>query len=108
VLIASPYRYAIVRELHDGPEPPLTDLIARLSPADLTLVEGFTREPLPRLEVVRPGEGRDPLYLSDTAILAIATDDAPRLHAAPNVPLLPLADVAGIGEFICKTVGLSL
>ena len=107
VLIASPYRYAIVRELHDGPEPPLADLIARLSPADLILVEGFTREPLPRLEVVRPAEGRDPLYLSDTAILAIATDDAPRLHDAPNVPLLPLAGVAEIGEFICKTVGLS-
>jgi molybdopterin-guanine dinucleotide biosynthesis protein B len=108
VLIASPYRYAIVRELHDAPEPPLTELIARLSFADLTLVEGFTREPLPRLEVVRPDEGRDPLYLSDTAILAIATDNASRLHDAPNVPLLPLADVAGIGAFICKTVGLSL
>jgi molybdopterin-guanine dinucleotide biosynthesis protein B len=108
VLIASPYRYAIVRELHDAPEPPLTELIARLSAADLTLVEGFTREPLPRLEVVRPNEGRDPLYLSDTAILAIATDSVPRLHDAPNIPLLPLADVAGIGKFICKTVGLSL
>lgn len=107
VLIASPYRYAIVRELHDAPEPPLADLIARLGPADLTLVEGFAREPLPRLEVVRPGEGRDPLYRTDTAILAIATDDALRLHDAPNVPLLPLADIAGIGEFICKTVGLS-
>ena len=69
VLIASPYRYAIVRELHDAPEPPLADLVARLAPADLTLVEGFTREPLPRLEVVRPEAGRDPLYLTDTASL---------------------------------------
>lgn len=32
VLIASPYRYAIVRELHDAPEPPLADLVARLAP----------------------------------------------------------------------------
>jgi molybdopterin-guanine dinucleotide biosynthesis protein B len=113
VLIASPYRYAIVRELHDSPEPPLGELIERLTPADLTLVEGFTREPLPRLEVVRPEavrpkEGRGPLYRTDMAILAIATDNAPRLHDAPAVPLLPLADVGAIGAFICKTVGLSL
>ncbi|CAN7388031.1 molybdopterin-guanine dinucleotide biosynthesis protein B [Caballeronia sp. LjRoot29] len=108
VLIASPFRYAIVRELHDAPEPPLADLVARLAPADLTLVEGFTREPLPRLEVVRPEAGRDPLYLTDAAILAIATNDALRLHDAPAIPLLPLADVGRIGEFICKTVGLSL
>jgi molybdopterin-guanine dinucleotide biosynthesis protein B len=108
VLIASPYRYAIVRELHDTPEPPLADLVARLTPCDLTLVEGFTREALPRLEVVRPGVGKDPLYRTDTAILAIATDDAPRLHDAPDLPLLPLADIDCIGEFICKTVGLSL
>jgi molybdopterin-guanine dinucleotide biosynthesis adapter protein len=108
VLIASPYRYAIVRELHNAPEPPLADLVARLTPSDLTLVEGFTREVLPRLEVVRPEAGRDPLYLTDMAILAIATNDAPRLHDAPAIPLLPLADVGRIGEFICKTVGLLL
>ncbi len=108
VLIASPYRYAIVRELHDAPEPPLADLVARLTPSDLTLVEGFTREALPRLEVVRPDAGRDPLYKTDAAILAIATDNAPRLHDAPAIPVLPLADIHGIGEFICKTVGLSL
>jgi molybdopterin-guanine dinucleotide biosynthesis protein B len=93
--------------LHDAPEPPLADLVARLAAADLTLVEGFTREVLPRLEVVRPDQGRDPLYRTDTAILAIATNDAPRLHDAPAIPLLPLADIGCIGEFICKTVGLS-
>lgn len=107
VLVASPYRYAILRELHDAPEPPLAELIARLSPADLTLVEGFTRETLPRLEVVRPAEPREPLYLTDASIVAIATDDAPRLHVAPALPILPLAGIDAIGEFICKSVGLS-
>ena len=87
---------------------PLVDTKEFPENVDLTLVEGFTREVLPRLEVVRPEAGRDPLYLTDTAILAIATNDAPRLHDAPAIPLLPLADVGRIGEFICKTVGLSL
>src|ERR1700709_561463 len=44
LLFASPYRYAIVRELHDARDPPLAVMVARLPPADLTLVEGFTRE----------------------------------------------------------------
>ena len=70
VLLASPYRYAIVRELHDAPEPPLADLVARLTPSDLTLVEGFTREALPRIEVVRPGG--DPVRDRFIGILLIA------------------------------------
>ena len=111
VLIASPYRYAILHELHDMPEPPLAELIARLAPADLTLVEGFTREPLPRLEVVRPVAAKDPLYLTDAltiaTIVGIATDDALRLRDAPAIAILPLDSIALIGEFICKTVGLS-
>jgi molybdopterin-guanine dinucleotide biosynthesis adapter protein len=105
VLIASPYRYAIVRELHDTPEPPLAELVARLSPADLTLVEGFTREALPRLEVVRPDLAREPLYKTDIAILAVATN---RLSGFdPAIDLLPLDDIHAIGIFICKTVGLA-
>jgi molybdopterin-guanine dinucleotide biosynthesis protein B len=105
VLVASPYRYAIVRELHDAPEPPLADLVARLARADLTLVEGFTREALPRLEVVRPQTSTNPLYRTDPAILAVATDHPAGIDAA--IELLPLNDVAAIGSFILKTVGLS-
>jgi molybdopterin-guanine dinucleotide biosynthesis protein B len=105
VLIASPYRYAIVRELHDAPEPPLAELVARLSPADLTLVEGFTREALPRIEVVRPDLAREPLYKTDIAILAVATDQPASFD--PAVALLPLGDIDAIGKFICRTVGLA-
>jgi molybdopterin-guanine dinucleotide biosynthesis protein B len=104
VLIASPYRYAIVRELHDAPEPPLAELLARLAPADLTLVEGFTREALPRLEVVRPELAKEPLYKTDVAILAVATNQPASFH--PTITLLPLDGIDAIGSFICKTVGL--
>src|SRR5690554_7816348 len=34
VMVASPYRYAIVHELRGRPEPPLAEQIARLSPAE--------------------------------------------------------------------------
>ncbi|MDR5747552.1 molybdopterin-guanine dinucleotide biosynthesis protein B [Caballeronia sp. LZ029] len=106
VLIASPYRYAIVRELNGDAEPPLAELAARLSHADLVIVEGFAREAMPRLEVVRPSAGRDPLYKTDVEIVAIATDDAAAIES--GLPMLDLNDIASIGAFICERVGIVL
>jgi molybdopterin-guanine dinucleotide biosynthesis adapter protein len=106
VLIASPYRYAIVRELNGADEPPLKELAARLSHADLVIVEGFSREAMPRLEVVRPSAGRDPLYETDVEIVAIATDEPDALDT--SLPMLALNDIASIGAFICERVGIEL
>jgi molybdopterin-guanine dinucleotide biosynthesis protein B len=74
VMIASPYRYAILRELRGEPEPPLAEQLTRLAPADLTLVEGYKWEPLPKLEVWRPSLGRAPLYPDDPLVVAVASD----------------------------------
>ena len=74
VMVASPYRYAILRELRGEGEPPLAEQIARLAPADLTLVEGYKWEPLPKLEVYRPALGRPPLYADDPLVVAVASD----------------------------------
>ena len=41
-------RYAIMRE---EAEPPLADVLARLAPADLVLIEGYKRERHPKIEV---------------------------------------------------------
>ncbi|QSN63692.1 molybdopterin-guanine dinucleotide biosynthesis protein B [Caballeronia sp. M1242] len=106
VLIASPYRYAIFHELNDEAEPPLAALAARLSHADFVIVEGFAREAMPRLEVVRPSTGKDPLYLTDVEVLAIATDDAAAIESA--LPVLALDDIARIGAFVCATLGIAL
>jgi molybdopterin-guanine dinucleotide biosynthesis protein B len=76
VMIASPYRYAILRELRGEAEPPLAGQLARLAPADLTLVEGYKWEPLPKLEVWRPALGRAPLFPDDPLVAAVASDDA--------------------------------
>jgi molybdopterin-guanine dinucleotide biosynthesis protein B len=76
VMIASPYRVAIMQELRGAPEPSLAEHLARLSPADLTLVEGYKWEPLPKLEVYRPSVGKPALYLDDAHIVAVASDIA--------------------------------
>ncbi|NMM38234.1 MAG: molybdopterin-guanine dinucleotide biosynthesis protein B [Glaciimonas sp.] len=76
VLLASPYRFALIHELRGAPEPTLTEQLARLSAADLTLVEGFKREPIPKLEIHRPDLGKPALYLDDIDIVAVASDVA--------------------------------
>jgi molybdopterin-guanine dinucleotide biosynthesis protein B len=81
VLLASPYRYALIHELRGAPEPSLAEQLARLSAADLTLVEGFKREPIPKLEIHRPALGKPALYPDDADIVAVASDAPP--------PLLP-------------------
>lgn len=83
VMVASPFRFAIVHELRGAPEPSLEEQLARLSPADLTLLEGFKQYPIDKLEVYRRDQGRDPLYPHDPHVLAVASD-LPRPAELPH------------------------
>ena len=103
VMIASPYRYAIVHELRGAPEPILEAQLARLSPADLVLVEGFKQAAIPRIEVYRPALGKPPLHVEDPSFLAVVTDTP--LDTA--LPCLPLNEPARVAEFLCRTLGLA-
>jgi molybdopterin-guanine dinucleotide biosynthesis protein B len=76
VMIASPYRTAIMRELRGAPEPSLQEQLDCLAPASLTLVEGYKWAPIPKLEVFRPDLGQPPLYPDDAHIVAVASDAA--------------------------------
>jgi molybdopterin-guanine dinucleotide biosynthesis protein B len=75
VLVASAARWALLHEV-TGPEPLLTDLLARLEPVDLVLVEGFKTHPFPKLEVHRPSLGKPPIWPSLPDVVAVATDVA--------------------------------
>ncbi|MDR3411158.1 MAG: molybdopterin-guanine dinucleotide biosynthesis protein B [Formivibrio sp.] len=96
VLVASPYRFAIVHELHGAPEPTLAEQLARLAPADLTLVEGFKREAIPKLEVWRAETGKPSLAQVDPHIVAVAS--TARLDL--SVPCLDLDQPAAIAAYI--------
>jgi molybdopterin-guanine dinucleotide biosynthesis protein B len=95
VAVASSARWAIIHELRGDPEPPLTEILGKLSPVDLVIVEGFKRHAHPKLEVYRPALGKPLLYPDDDCIVAIATD-AP-LPQAP-VPVLMLDAVEVIAD----------
>jgi len=103
VMVASARRWALMHELRGDPEPPLDELVARMRPVDLLLVEGFKRQPHPKLEVHRPSLGKPLIYPGDPHVVAIATD-AP--FVAP-LPLLPLADAGAIAAFITDHFGLA-
>src|ERR1700761_4933889 len=62
VLVGSARRWALMHELRDTEEPPLTALLAKLSPVDLVVVEGFKREPLHKIEVHRRANAKPPLF----------------------------------------------
>lgn len=74
VMIASPFRIAIMQELRGAPEPSLAQQVARLAPADLTLVEGYRWEAIPKLEVYRPALDQRALYPDDLHVVAVASD----------------------------------
>jgi molybdopterin-guanine dinucleotide biosynthesis protein B len=107
VMIASPYRLAIMRDLRDAPEPPLDELLARLAPADLTLVEGYRWAALPKLEVYRPALGKPPIYPDDAHVVAVAAD-VPRPGDSPaRVDWLDLAQPGAVLRWIEQRFGLS-
>ena len=82
VMLASPFRVAVMRELRGAAEPSLQEHLARLAPADLTFVEGYKWEAIAKLEVYRPALGKPALYPDDENIVAVASD-APRPPDAP-------------------------
>lgn len=106
VMLASPFRTAVMRELRGEPEPPLADQIARLAPAGLTLVEGYKWESVPKLEVHRPSLGQRALYPDDPHIVAVASDAPRPAQADPALVWLDLNApdevLAWLEQFISK------
>jgi molybdopterin-guanine dinucleotide biosynthesis protein B len=97
VLIVSRNRFALMHELRDEPEPRLHDLIGRLSPVDIVLVEGFKTEGHRKIEVFRAANGKAPLHPSDPQVVAIA-GDSPFPQAGR--PVIDLDDIAAIADCV--------
>jgi molybdopterin-guanine dinucleotide biosynthesis protein B len=103
VLVSSRERWALVHELRGGREMTLAETLARLSPCDLALIEGYKTAPIPKLEIWRPAAGKPLLFPGDPHIIAIATDSPEPLPANPSgVPLrrFTLEDTAEIATLV--------
>jgi molybdopterin-guanine dinucleotide biosynthesis protein B len=109
VLVSSPQRWALMHELRGAPEPALDDLLARLSPVDLVLIEGYKRAPHPKIEAHRLETGHPLLAPGNPSVRAVASDVGagdPAL-AGVTVPVLPLDDTGAIADFILRDLGLA-
>lgn len=102
VLVASGKRWALMHELRDDSEPSLAELLEKLSPADIVIVEGFKRSPHPKLAVIRPEHNAE--LLPDAApLVAIASDKSidPVLYGCDG-PVFGLHDVTAIVNYIIE------
>jgi molybdopterin-guanine dinucleotide biosynthesis protein B len=99
VIISSAKRWAILHELREDAEWDLPDLIAKMSPVDLVLVEGYKRDPFPKLEVHRAANGKALIHPEDPHVMAIASDIT--LPAA-KVPVVGLNDIEAIADLLLK------
>jgi molybdopterin-guanine dinucleotide biosynthesis protein B len=99
VLISSRHRWALMHERRDGSEAELSELLDRLTPVDLVLVEGFKDYPHDKVEVYRESLGKPLLAEHDPNVVAVASDVRPPGLA---VPVLGLDDVDAIAQFIMR------
>jgi molybdopterin-guanine dinucleotide biosynthesis protein B len=94
-----------MHELRGAPEPSFEEILARLAPCDLVLIEGYKREPIPKIEARRlEAAKREPLAPQDPHIFAIATDHP--VEDAGSLVVFDLDDTVAIADFIAAKVGL--
>jgi len=97
VLVSSANRWALVHELRGAAEPTLRDLLAKLAPVDLVIVEGFKHGAHPKLEIYRAAVGKPPLHPDDPHIIAVASDTP---VPAVRVPVVGLDDIEAIADLM--------
>lgn len=97
VIVSSARRWVQMHEIGEGPEATLAQLLAKVSPCDLILVEGFKTESHPKLEVFREAAGKPPLHPHDPRIVAIASDHP---FADVAIPVVDLNDIAAVADLV--------
>ncbi|WP_282093883.1 molybdopterin-guanine dinucleotide biosynthesis protein B [Epibacterium ulvae] len=102
VVLASAQRVAVMHELRGAPEPSLIDLLARMQPVDLILVEGYKREAHPKIEAYRTAAGQPLIAPNDPSIRAVASD----IPLDLDRPVFDLDNTDAIADFIAKELNL--
>ena len=97
VLVASDQRFALMHELRGATEPSLAELLGKLAPVDLVLVEGFKRDSHMKLEVYRAANGKPLLYPDDPHIKAIVSDLPPN-DVPPHLAQAHIDDIEAVAS----------
>jgi molybdopterin-guanine dinucleotide biosynthesis protein B len=106
VLLSSPRRFALMRELGDAPEMRFEELLPYASSCDLVQVEGYKREAYPKIEIRREGAvSREPLSANCPQVVAIVSDRPD--NEQDQLPVFHVDATGPIVDFIVATLGLS-
>ena len=101
VLISSNKRFALMHEYHKE-EIDLNNLIKKLSPVDLILVEGWKKENIKKIEIYRKEINKPLLCEKDKNIIAVATND--KSIKIKNMIILDLNNYEQIAQFIYQLI----
>ncbi|NJM29833.1 MAG: molybdopterin-guanine dinucleotide biosynthesis protein B [Rhizobiales bacterium] len=99
VAVVSASRWAIIHEARGDAEPSLDDVLAKLGPCDLVIVEGYKRDNHDKIEVRNLTLDHPKLAGDDPTVVAIAANGA--VANAP-VPVFDRDDVTALADFIEK------
>jgi molybdopterin-guanine dinucleotide biosynthesis adapter protein len=99
VLVSSTRRWALMHELRGAGEPPLPELLAKMSPVDLVIIEGFKREPHRKIEVHRVANDKPLLFPEDPDIVGIITD----AKVENTLPMAHLDDVEAAANLLQRS-----
>lgn len=99
VIVSSARRWVQMHEISDGTEATLSELLRRLSPCDLVLVEGFKHERHPKLEIFRSAVGKTPLHPQDPHIVAICSDQQ---FPGISIPVVDLNDIEAVAKVVLE------
>ncbi len=104
VALVSGNRWVLMHELRDQKEPSLDDILAKMAPCDLLIIEGFKKYPHLKIEATRSQTKRDrPIWPTDKTVVAIASDypveDCDR-------ELFDLNDIAALADFVLDQLNI--
>ncbi len=97
VIVSSARRWVQMHEVGDGAEATLPELLVKVSPCDLVLVEGFKSAHYPKIEIYRASLGKTPLCLQDKLIVAVASDQP---LPGIDIPHADLNDVRAVADLV--------
>lgn len=103
VAVVSGKRWAMVTELDGAPEPNFEEIVARLDPCDLIIVEGYKTAPILKIEARRTASlTKRALADEDPLVIAIAADHP---VDGKGLPIFSLDDIASIADLIERRIG---
>jgi molybdopterin-guanine dinucleotide biosynthesis protein B len=98
VLVSSANRWVLMHELRGVEEPKLPELLQKMSPVDLVVIEGFKSQPIRKIEVHRKVNGKPLLFPGDPAIAGIAAYTT----LETTLPVAHLDDIPAVAAMMQK------